>query len=508
MNSNNKRIAKNTLMLYFRMMLIMGVTLYTSRVVLEVLGVEDFGIYNVVGGVVVMFGFLNSAMSSATQRFLSFELGRKDYEQLKKVFSLSVTIHALIAVVIFALAETIGLWFLNTQLTIPAERMNAANWVYQFSIFAFMVNVMAVPYNAAIVSHERMNVYAYVSIIEAILKLAIVFALQWFGFDKLKLYAILVFVVSFIIRMIYQIYCKRKFEECKYQFIWDREHYKQMGAYAGWNLFGALAAVGFDQGINFLLNIFYGPSVNAARGISYQVNGAVNQLIANFQIAINPQLIKFYAKGNKEDMFKLAFRGSRFSCYLMLLLGTPVLFQAKQILSIWLTIVPEYTVIFTQLIIINSLIYCLSNPLMTIAQASGRIKHYQVIVGGLLLLNIPISYVLLKLEYSPKTPMVVMIIITLISLFARLIILRSLVQLPIKRFCKEVLLNIFSVTTISFLLSGLLCQNTVFTSVILQFAITTLLILFVVLISIAFIGMRSSERQYILIGIQSKFQRK
>lgn len=441
-------------MLYFRMMLIMGVTLYTSRVVLEVLGVEDFGIYNVVGGVVVMFGFLNSAMSSATQRFLSFELGREDYNQLKKVFSLSVTIHVLIACVIFILAETIGLWFLNVKLTIPPERMEAANWVYQFSIFAFMVNVLAVPYNAVIISHERMKVYAYVSILEVILKLVIVFALQWFGFDKLKLYAVLTFVISFIIRIVYQIYCKRKFKECRWKFVWDKALFKTMFGFASWNIIGNFAFVFRNQGSNILLNIFFGPAVNAARGIAYQLDAAVEMFIANFQTAMNPQIIKSYAAKDFDYSMKLIYQGSKYTFYLMLFLSLPILMQTDYVLSLWLKKTPDYTVIFVQIILINGLVDSLSNSLKTIVKASGKVSFYMVVQGGVYLLALPVIYLFLKWDYSPVSSIVVLAGFTLIGTFVRLWLVRRVVpEFSVRQFLREVIVNAILVGGLAALVS-------------------------------------------------------
>ena len=304
--SNNKRIAKNTLLLYFRMILTMLVTLYTSRVVLNTLGVEDFGIFNVVGGIGVMFSVLNSAMSSATQRFLSFELGQNNKEQFTKVFSMSITIHALIALIIFVLAETIGLWFLNTHLVIPADRLVAANWVYQCSVLSFMVTILSVPYNASIIAYERMGAFAYISILEVSLKLLVVFMLQWIMVDKLKLYAVLLLVVALIIRLVYGFYCKLKLEGCNYIWIKDKQLFKTLASYAGWNLWGNLAAVGMDQGVNVLLNIFFGPIVNAARGIAYQAGSAVRLFVSNFQMAVNPQIVKRFA--SKELQAKPAVR--------------------------------------------------------------------------------------------------------------------------------------------------------------------------------------------------------
>ncbi len=449
---NTKRIAKNTAMLYFRMLLIMAVTLYTSRVVLNTLGVEDFGIFNVVGGIVTMFAFLNSAMSSATQRFLSFELGKQNQVELKRVFSMSVNIHAIIAIAVLILSETIGLWFLNNQLVIPHDRLIAANWVYQFSILSFIVTIISVPYNATIIARERMNVFAYISIIEVSLKLLIVFMLNWFGFDKLKLYAVLIFLVTFITKLIYYIYCRKNYHESKYFFFWDKKLYKTLMSYAGWNLWGNIAAVMFGQGVNILLNIFFGPIVNAARGVSFQVRNAVNGFVLNFQTAMNPQIIKSYASDNHSFMHQLIFQGAKYSYYLLLILSLPIIFEAEIILKLWLKIVPEYTVIFTRLVLINVLIDSISGPLKTAAQASGKINVYQSVVGGLLILILPISYVFLKLGFPPEVTIYISIVVSIIAFIARLIIVKPLVNLSIRKFIQTVLAPIVKVTFISLII--------------------------------------------------------
>ena len=436
--SSNKRIAKNTLMLYFRMIIILGMRLYTSRIILNTLGVEDYGIYNVVGGIVIMLSFLNSAMTTGTTRFLSFELGRGEFIKMARVFSMSLNIHAMIAVVIFILAETVGLWFLNTHLNIPAERMNAANWAYQFSILTFMVAVLSIPYHALIIAHERMNVYAYVSIVEVSLQLFIVFMLQWFGYDKLKLYSVLVFMVSLIIRGIYGLYSNRNFKESRYKFIWDRSLFKTLMSFAGWNLWGNAAGVLSGQGVNMLLNIFFGPAVNAARGIAYSVKAAVHQFVNNFQTAMKPQIIKTYASNDLKYMHKLISQGAKYSFFLLLFLSLPILLETKIILKIWLKIIPEYTIIFTQLVILNELISSLSGPLMTAAHASGRIKNFQLTVGGLLFLILPFSWIFLKLGYPPQVTIYISIFFSVLALIARLWILRNLVHLNIKDFFVDV----------------------------------------------------------------------
>jgi O-antigen/teichoic acid export membrane protein len=451
-SENNKRIAKNTMMLYFRMILTMVVSLYTSRIVLNTLGVEDFGIYNVVGGFVTMLGFLNSAMARGTKRFLAFEIGKSNYPQLVKVFSMSVNIHFLIALIILLFAETIGLWFVNNQLTIPSERIEAANWVYQFSIMAFLVNVVSVPYNAIIIAHERMKVFAWISIIEVSLKLMVVFMLQWFGFDKLKLYAVLIFLVSIIIRLIYGIYCKQNFSESKFIIFWDNKLFKTLISFTGWNLWGNIANVLAGQGLNILLNIFFGPAVNAARGISYQVKGAVNSFVQNFQMALNPQIIKTYAANDIKYMHQIIYQGAKYSYYLLFTISLPILLETEIILKLWLKVVPDFTEIFTRLIIINILIDSFSGPLMTAAQATGNIKLYQGIVGGILLLIVPVSYLFLKLGFPPEITFYVSIVISVLTLIARLIILQNLVSIKIKYFLKNVIFKTLLISIISIIL--------------------------------------------------------
>ena len=305
--ANNKRIAKNTLLLYFRMLFIMAINLYTSRIVLKILGIEDFGIYNAVGGIVAMFGFLTSAMSISTQRYITYELGKNNLKQLNKIFNTSITIHAVISVIILILAETIGLWFLYNKMTIPIERLNAALWTYQASIASAIILIMSIPYNATIIAHEKMSAFAYISVLEVVLKLAIVYLLLISNFDKLKLYSTLILIVQLIIRIIYGQYCKKHFLETKIHFIKDKSLFKEMLSFAGWNLWGNCAGIASTQGVNILLNIFFGPHINAARGIAVQVQGAVNQFASNFQTAINPQITKSYAQGDYNYMHNLIF---------------------------------------------------------------------------------------------------------------------------------------------------------------------------------------------------------
>lgn len=483
------------MMLYFRMLLTIGVSLYTSRIVLNTLGIVDFGIYNVVGGVVMMFSFLNSSMASATQRFLSFEIGRNNYTQLNKVFSMSINIHGIIAISILILAETIGLWFLNSKLKIPVERIVAANWVYQFSVLSFMVTVLSVPYNAIIIAHERMKIYAYVSIIEVALKLTTVFALVWFGYDKLKMYAIVVFCVSVIIWIIYKLYCRYSFAENRYIFSWDKSLYKTLMNYACWNLFGNVAYVALGQGVNILLNLFFGPAINAARGIAYQVNGALTGFVSNFQMSMNPQIVKSYASNNQRYMRQLIFQGSKYSFYLLFFLSFPILLQTKTILNWWLNIVPDYAVLFCQLILVDRLINCISGPLMTAAQATGKIKAYQIFEGGLLLIILPLSYLFLKLGYSPQITFYITIILSLIGLFVRLSILSTLMSFSSIAFMQQVLFRIVLVTTLSFVLTLVTIHT--FDKLPNQFFISSVISAISVVLTVYLFGLKKQERVFL-----------
>lgn len=430
-SANNKRIAKNTLFLYVRMFFIMAVTLYTSRVVLNTLGVVDFGIYNVVGGVVAMMNILNGAMSVSTQRYLTFELGRGDTVRLKQVFSTCLQIFFLISLLVVLLGETVGLWFLNTQMVIPIERVSAANWVYQFSILACVASLMVNPFNATIIAHERMNVYAYMGILEVVLKLGVVYLLLVLPADRLATYGGLIFLSQVIVTSFYIVYCRRHFEESHYRFYWEKPLFMELVSYSGWNLFGSLSGLAKGQGLNILLNLFFNPAVNAARGIAYQINAAITQFFTNFYTAVRPQITKYYAQGDLEEMTRLVFRSSKFSFYLIMLVSMPVVIEAPFIVRLWLGQLPEYVVPFTRLIIIISAIDSMATPLMTVAHATGHIRLYQASVGTMTMLNVPISYLFLKLGHSPLVVFYISIFISTVCLFMRLWIVRRLMAFPV-----------------------------------------------------------------------------
>ncbi len=439
---NTQRIAKNTLLLYFRMLLIMLINLYTSRIVLSVLGAVDFGIYNVVGGFVTMFTVISGAMTTATQRFLSFEIGKGINGNVKAMFSTAIMIHLILGGIILICAETIGVWFLNTHMNFPSNRYNAANWVFQFSLLTFIINVISVPYNAAIIAYEKMKAFAYVSIIEVILKLLIVYLIIISPIDKLVLYSILLAFIAIMIRIIYGIYAKKNFSECRFCWNWNKQYSKNVMTFVSWNLIGSLAFVAKEQGINVLLNVFFGAAINAARGIAYQVMNAINGFVNNFQLAMNPQIVKSYAANNKSDMFKLVFRGSKLSYLLLLTMSLPIIIEAPFVLDIWLEKVPEYTVTFLRLVLITALIDSLSGTLITSMHASGKVRDYQIIVGGISLMTLPLAYLFFKAGCPPYIAMYIGIVISIICHFARLLLLHKTINLPYISFIKRVTLKV------------------------------------------------------------------
>lgn len=493
---NNKRIAKNTLMLYFRMILTMLVSLYTSRVVLNVLGVSDYGTYNVVGGVVTMFGFFNGAMASATQRFLSFDLGREDYVHLRKTFNATQIIHIGIALLIFILAETIGLWFLNTKLNLPEGRMDAARWVYHFSVLSFTVSIMQVPYNSLIIARERMSVYAYVSILEVVLKLLVVFLLTWIAYDKLKLYGVLLFAVTLVITTIYSLYTLKHFDETLFEIVKDKALYKTLISYSSWNIFGGLAGIAKGQGVSIILNIFFGTVVNAAQGIASQVSGAINSFVVNFQMASNPQIVKSFAADNKDHMNNLVVRTSKFSFYLLFALTLPVMLDIDYILKLWLKIVPNFTSIFTILTLVNALIDTVSGPLMTALQATGKIKVYQSVVGILLILNLPISYLLFRFGFPPKTTFIVSICIAVIAFLFRVYLTKKQIpEFSENNFFFEILIRNIPVILLSVFIPWIIHIN--MPPGLIRLIIVTFSSMSISIVSIYFMGLKHSERDFV-----------
>lgn len=503
---NNKRIAKNTLLLYLRMFFIMAVTLFTSRVVLKTLGVVDFGIYNVVGGVVAMMGILNGAMSVSTQRYLTFELGKNDILKLRQVFSMCLTIFALLSLVVLVLAETIGLWFLNTRMVIPDDRIVAANWVYQFSILSCIFSLLTNPYNATIIARERMNVYAYVGVLEVMLKFGVVYLLLIIPVDRLEMYGCLILLSQVIVSFSYIIYCVKHFPESRYYFYWDKSLFKELISYSGWNLFGSISGLVKSQGLNILLNLFFNPTVNAARGIAYQVNAAISQFFTNFYTAVRPQITKYYAQKDLENMFILVFRSSKMSYFLILLISLPIIIETPFIIDLWLGQLPDYVVSFVRLIVIITAVDAMASPLMTTAHATGKIAFYQFSVGSVTMLNIPISYFLLYTGGEPTIVFIVSLCLSVFNLFLRLWIVKRLVDFPVVRYIKDVIMISFIVTVVA-LLIPLICylylDDNVLNSLIICF-----LAVFSVLFSAYFIGLNHLEKNVLNELVKKKLLKK
>lgn len=426
--TSTSRIARNTLFLYFRQILIMLVSLYTVRVVLNVLGAEDYGIYNVVAGVVTMLGFLSGAMATASQRYFSFDLGKGDTEHLKTTFSVTLQIYLLIIAFVVLATETAGLWFVNRRLVIPPDRMVAANVIYQAAIVSFVLTLMTTPYMASIIAHENMSVYAYASIAEAVLKLAAVFVLRVLPFDKLALYGILLAAVAFVNTGIYRLYCRRNYAECSFRPVRDGRLFREIVGYSGWNLFGSAASIIRNQGMTILLNLFFGPVVNAARAVAVQVNAAMISFAQNFSTALRPQIIKSYASGERNRMLRMMLSGTKIVFFLMLIISIPVFFGASFLLSLWLKNVPEHTVKFVQLSLADVLIDSISYPLMAVVQAMGKIKLYQTAVGGLLIMNLPVSYLFLRLGFCSETVFLVAIFLSVCALWLRILIAQKQIE--------------------------------------------------------------------------------
>lgn len=509
-SENTKRIAKNTLMLYGRMLFSMVVSLYTSRVILNALGVVDYGIFSVVGGFVSMFSLISSSLSSAVSRYLTFELGRGDKERLTKAFSTSLLIHVCLAIIVLFTAETLGVWFVNNKMTIPANRIYAANWVFQTSVLSFLFGILRVPYNASIISHEKMSVFAYMGILDTTLKLVIVLlvAHNHWEFDNLIVYSVLLLVISIVLLILCLWYCLSHFEECNLRIDFNKEFWREISSFSLWSFIGCAAGILKDQGVNVLFNTLVGPVLNAARGIAGSVNNAVSSFAGNFMTALNPQITKSYATGDKQYTYYLVERGSRFSFYILLFLAIPILLETDFILTIWLKQWPEHSSNFVRLILLLSMIDSLSNTLITLQNATGRIRNYQLVVGTILLLNFPLSYICLKVGLEPESTYVVALIIAVMCLMVRLLFVRKSAHLPLKNYMKNVVLNVSMVGVVALLIPSAL-------HILMPYGLGRLLVVISASIisttlSIFFVGCTNGERSFItdkMISIILKYRK-
>ena len=438
--SSNRRIAKNTLLLYLRMIVMVLIGLYTSRVILQVLGVSDYGVYNAVGGVVAMLNVLTSSLNAAISRYLTFELGKGDVEKLKRVFSVSLNVQILIAIVVVILGVLVGGWFLNHKMNIPVGRMDAANWVLYCSLLSFATGLISVPYGASIVSHERMSVYAYMTILDVTLKLLIVYALYISPYDKLKSYAVLLLMVAILIRFIYARYCKKKFQECTYHFVIDIPLLKEIAGFAGWSFLGNSTWIFNNQGVNILINIYFGVTYNAARGIANQVEGLAMHFVSNFMTALNPQITKSFAAGELPQMHQLVCRGAKFSFFMVLFFAIPLCLETKQILYLWLAQIPDHAVLFVRMTFLSTFCTVLGYTLVTAQLATGKIKKYQIIMTLVCVWVFPLTWIAFKCGLDAVWAYIVFFIIYFILIFVRIYLVKDLIQMPWKYYLKDVLL--------------------------------------------------------------------
>ena len=452
--ASNKRIAKNTLYMYIRMVAIMLVSLYTSRLILDILGVSDFGVYTVIGGIVSIFSLLNGALSAGSSRFITYALGKGEPIALKKTFSASFSIHTAMAVVVFILAETIGLWYVNSVLVVPGGRLGAANWIYQFSIVSCMLSVTQVPYTAAIIAHERMTIYARVGLVEAIFKLTIVWILMFTdNVDNLILNGALLMTWSIGSQLYYRYYCIKHFAECKLVYVKEREYYKSMLSFSLWDIIGTACSSGYSQVLNLMMNFFFGVVVNAAKGIVTMVDTAIQQFSNGFMTAVNPQLVKLYANKKYVEMVKLINRSSKYAGILLCTLYIPVFIKADCLLELWLKEVPEYSGLFLRCMIMACVVRATAKPVVLAVHATGNIKNLNIYAGGTsLFLNLPVTLLLYKMGYPPQICFYVSLCVNIICSFIELLILRKQVALfSIKRYCREVYAVCFGVEFVSFL---------------------------------------------------------
>ncbi len=502
-----KQIAKNTTILYFRMIVLMLISLYVSRVVLDTLGVVDFGVYNVVFGFVALFSILSGSLTAAISRFITFELGKKNELRLKQVFSISVTVLVILAIIIVLLSETLGLYLFNVKIVIPPERVTAAFWCYQLSVVTFIINLLSIPYNACIVAHEQMSAFAYISILDGLGKLLIAISLNAYEGDKLVLYALLLMLLSVVICLFYGMYCKRKFSECSFKFNIDVKLFKELFAFSSWNFIGAASGILRDYGGSVLLNIFFGPSINAARGLAMQVNSAVSSFSTNFMTALNPQIIKTYAENDKDYLFKLLFGGAKCAFFPLLLISLPIIFNVDYILKIWLKTIPDYTSIFVILSLVNVMCESISYPMVTAMLATGKIRNYQLVVGGIQMLNFPLSYIWLRNGGNAISVFIISIIISQLCLYSRLYMLRGMIGLPIKAFLfkvyfRSILLVVFSIVIPYMVIIIKPTDNETA-----RFFLVTIASIISSLFFILFIGCNRNERQIIITKIRETIKR-
>lgn len=507
MATNNKTIAKNTMMLYFRMFLVIAIQLITVPVVMRTLGVDNYGLYGVVAGVVTMFSFAGSTLATGTQRYMAFALGRNDTVELKKTFDANVTVYGLVCIVTFVLLEAIGVWFVNTKMVIPEGRMWVANWVFQLSILNLMVNFMSTPFNAAIIAHEKMNVFAYVSIFECVMKLVVVYVLLISPIDNLLMYAILQSFVVILIWAVYKFYCAKHFPECRgYKFEWDKPRIKDLFQYAMYNVIGTLSGIMSSSGINIVQNLFFGTLVNAAHGVAGQISGVVSQFTSNVRLAARPQIIKNYASGEKDEMWQLLYQSGKLTFYLFIFISVPAILELKYVLGLWLDVVPDHTVGICVLMLASSLVLLITAPLNAVFQAANRLKRIQLYSSSINLLTVPISYVVLLVYDNVYIPYLIMFLLGIFSSMVTLIIGRKDIELDVRKYFKDVIIKELLCFLLGF--AGSAWIIFVMEESFLRLVITCVTSVVVSAIVMWLIGLTKSEKDFVIRFVNSKILRK
>ncbi len=503
---NNKKIFKNTIVLYFRMLLLMAISLYTSRLFLSILGVEDYGIYNIVGSIIVLFSFINNALSSATRRFINAELGKNDISSTRRVFSICITTHIFIAFLIILLGESVGLYILNSYLNIPVDRMYAANWVYQFSIAGACVGILGSPLEAVIIAYERMNIYAYISIAEAIAKLLILYILYVSPLDKLIVYSFAILIVNLLISGIKYIYCIKSFPICKYTFFFNAKIYQPFLFFSGWSLLGQIAYVASTTGVNMIINNFCGVVINASIGIARQVNNVVYNCVSGFQSAFNPQLIQTYSSDNLTDHKLLLSRASKISYFLLFICSFPVLINIQYLLKLWLDVVPPHTATLCKLMIISSMIEAFGVPIWMSMQAIGKVKFYQIIISIINALNVPLTYIALRIGSQVEIVFVINVIIGFCILTFRILYVLPKIKYGLVSYLQTTLLPAILVTIIHSIIMLLICNFMSSDNNTIYFVSTSIISLLLSLFLIICCGITKSERVILLTVMKSKIK--
>ena len=480
------------------------INLYTSRVVLQILGVTDYGVFNAVGGIVSLFSLLSSALTNSIMRFMSFELGKDNIEKQRQVFTTSINVMIAFSIVVLILGESIGLWFLNSKMVIPEGRIIAANWVLQGTLLIFIINLISIPYNASIIAHERMGAFAYISIVEALLKLLLIFSLYLLDFDKLISYTCLLVVVAFVIRFIYGYYCKKRFEECSYAFSFDMQFFKEIIGFAGWNFLGRGARVINEQGVNLLMNVFFGVYVNAARGIAVQVQGAVVQFVTNFTTALNPQIIKSYSDNNLGIMHNLIYRGAKLSYFLMLILSLPLCFETGMILKIWLGQVPEYAEIFVRFTLIAATIDVINGTIITGLHATGNLKKCMSIIGAVEIMCFVLTYLAFIIGMPPVSAYIVHILVYMFLTFLRVYLIKDYIGMKFTEYLSQVFSRLLIVTCISIILP--LIISIFMSDGILRLFLLPLFSILWTILSIFIFGLTQNEKGWIINILRNKLR--